>query len=37
MDPEGSYNSYTDKVNDLDSEVAELYEKLNTMIPTISE
>ena len=35
VDPSGSYNSYSENVQDLDSEVADLYSKLNTMLPSV--
>ena len=33
--PTGSYNSYSEKFEELDTQVAELCGKLNTMIPVV--
>lgn len=36
IDPSGSYNSYSEEAQDLDSEVVDLYNKLNTLLPSLN-
>ena len=35
IDPSGSYNSYSEEVHSLDGDVADLYSKLNTLLPSV--
>ncbi|MFQ8603157.1 MAG: zinc ribbon domain-containing protein [Anaerovoracaceae bacterium] len=37
ISPDGSYQSYTDKVHELDTDVMEIYEKFETMVPSSYE